>query len=632
MSSRESSEEPHEGFSEASGKGAGQDTDENPIVKPNEPASKTQGQCPDGPVFLVVDDDPMVRRIVTRGLSQLNPAAVLEEEDGLAAQAVLRARPVDVVVTDVVMPKMDGLALMKWAQEHCPGPLWIVLSGLDTFDAAVEALQLGAFDYLAKPPEVPRVRVAVRNALDQIELMRERKRLYAELEASNVQLAEKVDQLQQVCRVLEDQAATIQADLDRAEIIQRALLPQEPPALKGWCLETLYRPGSSVGGDFYDAVVLEEGKLGLVIADAAGHGVAAAMLSVLFKLRLTRVDSDGAALMPHQVLERLNQRLYGMLSASNAFITAAYILLDLHTGRGTLASAGHPPCLLTATDGMAHKLERTGPALGLEASPAYAEHDFALQPGNRLMLYTDGVLDGGPDAPDGNGLSTAMSTVTDRAALLGGLFDDAVRGVAGDRDDITLLLVERTDGVSHFDDTGALDNRDSMEPADRRAEPTAAAPHLVAGVSSGRAFIGLVGSLTWLCSQALLKTATDLLARHEGLTLDLSRCDHMDSTCLGTLHEIVTSHLDRVTLQGVSTEVRSLFEELSMKAVLNHILEDRLPLPDKLAVIDTASLSPRQQGERILSAHETLAALSEENREQFQAVVDSLRADLASAD
>jgi sigma-B regulation protein RsbU (phosphoserine phosphatase) len=201
------------------------------------------------PTFLVVDDDPMVRKIVARGLSDLDPAEVLEVEDGLAAQEVLREKDVDVVVTDVLMPNMTGLELMKWAQKHCPEPLWIVLSGLETFDAAVDALQLGAFDYLAKPPEVQRVRVAVRNALDQIELVRERKRLYEQIERSNLQLAEKVDQLEKVCRMLEEQAAVIQSDLDRAEIIQRALLPQSPPEIDGWCVETLYRSGSSVGGD-----------------------------------------------------------------------------------------------------------------------------------------------------------------------------------------------------------------------------------------------------------------------------------------------------------------------------------------------------------------------------------------------
>ncbi len=150
------------------------------------------------PTFLVVDDDPMVRKLVSHGLASLNPEAVLEVEDGLEAQQVLREKAVDVVITDVLMPNMDGRELMKWAQEHCPEPLWIVLSGLDTFDAAVDALHLGAFDYLAKPPEVERVRVAVRNAMDQLELMRDRERLYGELEQSNTLLGEKVAQLEEL--------------------------------------------------------------------------------------------------------------------------------------------------------------------------------------------------------------------------------------------------------------------------------------------------------------------------------------------------------------------------------------------------------------------------------------------------
>jgi serine phosphatase RsbU (regulator of sigma subunit)/ABC-type transporter Mla MlaB component len=574
-----------------------------------------------GPVLLVVDDDPMVRKIVMRGLGPLNPSEIIEMEDGLAAQEVLKQKAVDVVVTDVVMPNMDGLELMKWAQEHCPKPLWIILSGLETFDAAIDALQLGAFDYLAKPPEVPRVRVAVRNALDQIELVRERKRLYGELEESNTQLAEKVDQLQEVCRILEDQAAIIQADLDRAEIIQRALLPQEPPAIAGWCMETLFRPGSSVGGDFYDAVELDDKQLGLVIADAAGHGVAAAMLSVLFKLRLKQVDSDGRVLQPQEVLQRLNGRLYEMLSAPGAFVTAVYILLDLRTGRGRLASAGHPPCLVSSPGETSQKLQRTGPALGLEMSADYGEQEFQLEPGGRLMLYTDGVLEGGDKSPDIETMASGMASGAGKADVLNGFYQDATLGIGGDRDDITMVMLERADGASHFDDTAS--------PRERQpAETKPGHPQLLAGSEANRAFIAITGSITWLCGQALLERATELLAQHGRLTLDLTHCEHMDSTCLGTLHEIVSSHSDTVDLQGVSTTVRELFEELSMTAVLKHISIRSSPLPADMALIETASLSPQEQGARILSAHESLSDISTENREQFAAVVDSLRADL----
>ena len=574
----------------------------------------------EGPVFLVVDDDPMVRKIVTRGLNQLNPSEVMEVEDGLAAQEVLRRKSVDVVITDVMMPNMDGLELMQWAQEHCPGPVWIVLSGLETFDAAVDALQLGAFDYLAKPPEVPRVRVAVRNALDQIELVRERRRLYGELENSNAQLADKVGQLEKVCRVLEEQAAVIQADLNRAEVIQRALLPQAPPAIPGWCMETLYRPGSSVGGDFYDAVVLDDHQMGLVIADAAGHGVAAAMLSVLFKLRLKQVDKFGSALQPHQVLERLNSRLYDMLSAPGAFITAVYILLDLRTGHAQLASAGHPPCILSSPGKTAQMLERTGPALGLEVDASYQEHAFHLKAGGRLMLYTDGVLDGGPDSPGSDDMASGIASDAGRAELLGRFFQDAIRGIAGDRDDITLLLLERAVGDSHFDDAPSPQERQQPEPTTQ--------PQLLQSAQEGHAFISIVGSITWLCSQALLEGANALLAQCGKLTVDLASCEHMDSTCLGTLHEIVTSNSDAVDLQGASVEVRKLFDELSMVQVLDHISASATPLPTNMEGIDAISLSPEQQGARILRAHETLASLSTENREQLQAVVDSLREDL----
>ena len=578
-----------------------------------------------GPVFLVVDDDAMVRKIVAKGLAALNPQLVLEVEDGAAAQDALRENTVDVVVTDVLMPNMSGLELMKWAQEHCPGPLWIVLSGLETFDAAVDALQLGAFDYLAKPPEVQRVRVAVRNALDQIELVAERNRLYAQIGRSNELLAEKVIQLEQVCHMLEQQAAVIQSDLDRAEIIQRALLPQEPPELDGWCLETLYRSGSSVGGDFYDVILLDQKHVGLVIADAAGHGVAAAMLSVLFKLRLNFSDKEGHVLTPSQVLMNLNRRLQETISAPGAFITAAYVVLDRQTGLARIASAGHPPCIWTSADGEFRLLERTGPALGLGDEASYGESEVQLNVGDRLLLYTDGVLGSGTATANSDDLVNTLRSEIGRADVPGALYRAATSDVNAERDDITMILLERGEGISRFDDTPAPEERHIPQPPPAQAQ-------VVQGSRGERAFIRITGNVTWISSQSFLEAANTLLERFSWLTIDLGDCEYLDSTCLGTLHEVVMAQPDRVSLQRMPESIRELFDELSMVGVLNNATTEVEPLPDVMEALQQAEVDAAAQGARMLSAHETLASLSPENREKFRGVVESLRADLGQQD
>jgi DNA-binding NtrC family response regulator len=86
------------------------------------------------------------------------------------------------------MPGLDGMELLRWGREHAPGTIWIILSGLDTFDSAVEAIRLGAFDFLAKPPRVAELEVAVRNALERRALLLERERLHAELRTTNQRL------------------------------------------------------------------------------------------------------------------------------------------------------------------------------------------------------------------------------------------------------------------------------------------------------------------------------------------------------------------------------------------------------------------------------------------------------------
>jgi serine phosphatase RsbU (regulator of sigma subunit)/anti-anti-sigma regulatory factor len=578
----------------------------------------------DKPVFLVVDDDPIVRRLVTRGLEALDPASIREASDGVEAQDILREGGIDIVITDVLMPNMDGRELMNWAQEHCPGPLWIVLSGLDTFDAAVDALHLGAYDFIAKPPSLPQLRVSVRNAMDQLELTRDRQRLYGELAASHDQLAEKVQQLETVCRLLEDQARVIQSDLQRAETIQRALLPQVPPSIQGWCIETLYRPGSNVGGDYYDIIPLNDHSLGIVVADAAGHGVAAAMLAVLFKHRLQLLDDDGVTpLRPADVLARVNRKLLEDMTGPGMFITAVYALLDTDSGELRLASAGHPPPIRVNELDEPRFFRRTGPALGLEQDSSYSEENISLAQLDRIFLYTDGVLEGGSDSPTLDDIAQKLAENDgDRAALLKDFYRSAIRGVDQDRDDITMVLLQRCTGESHFD---------SMTTEEQKSEDTQPPPPQVQfrqGAAGRLGFISISGKGTWTDSVAFFEAATHLLEERDGLVVDLEGCEYLDSTFLGTLHEIAASAPGRVALQGVPGSVRASFEELDMNAVIEVISADARALPESMKPMRHAQQDDTDQSFRVLKAHEILASLSDTNQEQFRGVVEALRDDL----
>jgi serine phosphatase RsbU (regulator of sigma subunit)/anti-anti-sigma regulatory factor len=579
----------------------------------------------EGPCVLVVDDDPVLRRVVSRGLEPLALGAVVEVEDGAQAQEVLRERKVDVVITDVLMPNMDGRELMGWAKEHCPEPVWIVLSGLDTFDAAIDALHLGAFDFLAKPPEAQRLRVAVRNALGHGELLREKQRLYGELEVSNVQLQEKVGQLEDLCRILGDQAEVIQQDLERAEVIQRALLPHAPPTLAGYSATTLYRPGRHVGGDFYEARRLDDRHVAFVIADAAGHGVAAAMLSVLLKHWLHILhEQAGEPLAPCAVLEDLNARLLTDVSARGLFVTAVYALLDTETGKLRLASAGHPPVVCVRASGAIQRLERAGPALGLYADSRYEETLLQLEKGDRVFFYTDGLLAADPaaTAPDALAAQVARRDVpnTEILRLLQAHAEQSED--AGDRDDITLMLLEVGEGRSQFD---VLDAAPAAPP--RAVE---AGGQLSCGETPASAFIHLAGRVTWVRSQLFHDAAMAYLEGGGVLTLDLSECEYLDSTLLGTIHEIVSRGAGAVRLQGVSPAVRQLFEEVSMRVVLEQSHAAEAPLPSELRPLSQSSEDTERRHQRVLRAHEVLASLSASNREQFRDVVKSLREELAT--
>jgi serine phosphatase RsbU (regulator of sigma subunit)/ABC-type transporter Mla MlaB component len=564
---------------------------------------------------LVVDDDA-VTRLLVRSVLEGAGCEVREAVDGVEAQDALSSQPdIELVITDIVMPRLDGLELLSWARARGTAAAWIILSGQDTFDAAAEAVRLGAYDFLVKPPQPAALEVAARNAVEQQRLLRERDRLLDELGVANDELRHKV-------REVEEKSDLLRRDLARAEIIQRALLPHAPPEIEHFCVQSVYRPGRYVGGDLYDVCRLDARHVVLYVADATGHGVTAAMLSVLFKNRLTMVDeATGAPLAPAEVLAAANRALVSAVDTPGLFLTAAYCLLDTETGMVRLASAGHPPVVHATAAGETRLLRRTGPALGLSTAATYDETGFRFGQGDRLLLYTDGLFHEGGSL-DAERLGELLRSEPAADDLLGELLrmaaesNAAAAGSVDDPDDVTALLLDVRAGASRFDNGAA-------------AERTGDAPESGAGVArgsilvgdgDGTVFLALRGRVTWLDCYALHQAAFAVLDERLQLVLDLAACEHLDSTGLGTLHELVERG---ARVQNASPQVRALFEELRLDAVLAATDRPPEPLPQMLPL--AAALDADAGRERVLHAHEALASVSDENRARFRAVIEALR-------
>ncbi|WP_213959138.1 SpoIIE family protein phosphatase [Variovorax sp. dw_954] len=561
---------------------------------------------PAPPVALVVDDEPVTRLMVRRALENLGCSPVLEAADGIAAQQVLRAHPeVALVLTDIMMPRMDGLELLRWGRQAVPDATWIVLSGLETFDSALAAIRLGAFDFLPKSPQTEEMGVAVRNALERRQLLAERERLHLAL--------------QRKVRELEETSEVLRRDLERAEVIQRALLPRSPPPMEGYCIHAVYRPGQHVGGDLYDVVRLGERHLAFYLADATGHGVTSAMLSVLFKQRLVLADpATGLALPPAEVLAAVNRSICEAHAAPGLFLTAVFGLLDTSDSSLTLASAGHPPVLHAREGQETRMVRRTGPALGLAPDSQFGQERLQLLAGDRILLYTDGLLPSGSQRELELLQEVLVNPLSSAQEMMAQLHASAPAGA--DRDDVTILLIDAHAGASWFDNGAELPAAAAATTCTPRPEGDEVVFY---GETDHAAWLALRGRATWMHCDAFHETALTVLDGGRPLVLDLSGCEYMDSTWLGTVHELVAR--GGVVLAGVTPIVHGLFEELSMQQVQAAIRDDIPAGPTLYALGAGGDLASVQK--RILQAHEALSALSERNREEFREVVESLRSE-----
>jgi phosphoserine phosphatase RsbU/P len=372
-------------------------------------------------LILIVDDTPTNIGVISGALKDSYRTKVATSGEKALAIAAAPEKP-DLILLDVMMPEMDGYEVCRRLKADVTTseiPV-IFLTGQTGADDETRGFEVGAVDYVHKPFSPAVVKARVHSHI----LLRE----------ARAQLA--------------NQLLAINGELEMARQIQLSILPHTLPSLTGLDIAARFLPMTSVAGDFYDFIEIDEKHLGILIADVSGHGLPSALIASMLQVALTAQETHASE--PANVLSGLNQALCGKFTQN--FVTAAYVYLDLEKHSMRYAGAGHPPLLLfRASSGKAEKILENGLILGMFSEAEYAALEFPFQPGDRFVLYTDGILEAANQSDEQFGASRFMSFMENHKGLRSDQFADAFldeisrwtgQGAeVGQQDDITLLVI-----------------------------------------------------------------------------------------------------------------------------------------------------------------------------------------------
>jgi len=376
---------------------------------------------------LVVDDTDTNRDLLARRLRSLGYEVTLAANGVEAIERLVEAT-FDLVLLDVMMPEMDGFAVLERlrADPVLSRVPVVMISAVDEVASVARCIELGAVDYLPKPfnPVVLKARVSATLARKRLD---DRERLHAH---------------------------SLERELEIGREIQRDFLPGSLPRLPGWDLASTFQPARQVGGDFYDVFPTADGALAVVIADVCDKGVGAALYMAIFRTLLrSHAELHGsialAAPAARSVVALTNDYIAHTHGASNMFATVFFALLDPATGSMAWVNGGHEPPMLRRRSGVVERLAPTGPAVGMLPDAVFRAETGSLQPGDLLLLFTDGVTEE-RDAAEGffgeARLTELVSETPESAQDLLGRIEASVRAFRDETeplDDVTLVALRR---------------------------------------------------------------------------------------------------------------------------------------------------------------------------------------------
>jgi sigma-B regulation protein RsbU (phosphoserine phosphatase) len=373
-------------------------------------------------LILIVDDTPLNIGVISGALKDSYKTKVATNGEKALALASADDKP-DLILLDIMMPGMNGYEVcsrLKADPSTREIPV-IFLTGQTSAEDETRGFEVGAVDYVHKPFSSAVVKARVRSHI----LLRE----------ARSQLAE--------------QLVALNNELEMARQIQLSILPHSIPKLPGLDIAARFLPMTSVAGDFYDFIQIDNKHIGILMADVTGHGLPSALIASMLQVALTSQAAHASE--PTKVLVGLNRALCGKFTDN--FVTAAYLYLDLGKNLLRYAGAGHPPVLQWRdSTGKTAKVLENGIVLGLFDEAEYQALEFPLEPGDRYVLYTDGIPEAANPAQEMYGLDRFVHFMETNTSLNASQFTDAFLAELADwtgqsadqaqQDDITLLVVD----------------------------------------------------------------------------------------------------------------------------------------------------------------------------------------------
>ncbi len=379
--------------------------------------------------ILVVDDEPdlerlmlqRMRREIRRGQFEFTFAG-----NGVEALEALNKDPeIEMVLSDINMPEMDGLTLLEQIPKVDPNIRSVIVSAYGDMKNIRTAMNRGAFDFVTKPLDFDDLRVTIDRTLRHLAMLREA--------------------LQS-----RDKLVALENELSVGRSMQQAILPTVFPATQAYQVFANMEPARDVGGDFFDVLNLPDDRIGLAIADVSGKGVPAALFMMSARTLL-----KGAAVgrtSPSEVLTEVNE-LLNENNETSMFVTLFFAIYDPATGVLTFANAGHNPPIIIHTDG-SHTMFGTagGVALGVVPGVEYTQEQIRLEPGDMAICYTDGVTEAENEKQDQFDLERLTALFSEAPPTSAREANDAVfravenfSGEAPQFDDITCLTLYRSE-------------------------------------------------------------------------------------------------------------------------------------------------------------------------------------------